>query len=240
MAGENPFIQELERRARVSAAPPVAPGPNPFTDELARRGIGEEDDEQGPEASSRPSLAIPGIPRLSTVVKAIPGAIQDIVKETAQSTKNIMTARSARDVDPGDVLTTGAAFTGAAPGIARNVALKTGQKVAIAAAEAKIAIPRMITSDKPFTRSIGNLLAKAPLIGDKIVLNTERALGQLSNKIDDIKAALGGKSAEEAGLIAQKGLDDAISDSAGVVSLKYKQVEKLVRFLQWTLTQDVN
>ncbi len=187
------------------------------------------------EAVKRPPVTglVPFVPRLSTMigetVQEVSGAVKRIMdtsREVAGTGVSI-----AREVNPKDIAVLGEAFTGAAPGMARKAILGAGQKAAIAADKLGIALPRIISSDKPFTRSVGNLLAKAPLIGDKIVLKTEQALRDFDDIMDNLKTTLGGRSAEEAGSVAKRSLDDAITASTGrggAVSLKYKLVEKLV------------
>jgi hypothetical protein len=118
------------------------------------------------------------------------------------------------------------------PGAARAIApVEAGSRAEIVGAAGRqgIEIPRAIASDSYLTQQTGAGLRNVPILGTPIVKNTDKAIKQMGAKVEDIASAQGGRTAEQAGDIAGRGLQDWIGPkSKKMVSDAYDAVDAAI------------
>jgi hypothetical protein len=112
--------------------------------------------------------------------------------------------------------------------------LAPGQEVAqaaerLSATGAPVTVPRAVASDSVIVQRAGATARNIPFAGDPVVKATERSLGQLGGKADEVAAAYGGASVPSAGGTASRSITNWIGpESKARVTELYDKVDNLV------------
>lgn len=196
-------------------------------------------DERG-----RPSLGVPGV--VSGVVSGLIDSAKDAYSAPyrALTGELPMTDETGRTSDEAIAegfnmaawATPTSPAAGTLPGIARNHAINNpmvpseGAKVAQAAQDIGVTLPRAVTSDRASVQQAGKLVANVPLAGQPLRKASRNAIEGMDDAAKRLQNDLGTGSKEVAGnRIRQDMSTFSKIDEPEAVSSLYKQVDELVK-----------
>lgn len=92
-----------------------------------------------------------------------------------------------------------------------------------------VEVPNAIASDNLLTQQAGAVMRNVPGLGTPIIRNTEKTIGQLGKAVSDVAEAQGGRTAEQAGDIAGRGLREWIGPkSKAILDRAYSAVDDAI------------
>lgn len=115
-----------------------------------------------------------------------------------------------------------------APAAAPQIA-GPGQEVANAAARIGVDVPRAVATDRMAAQRIASVVRNVPGAGDPLVRATERTIGQLGQRADEVATAFGGGTVQGSGEAASTGIKNWITGQSAANATKlYDKVDELV------------